>query len=366
MTVKTIFTLDARDNIFLDVIKNRYNLDHSIIYSVINDSFKKCISILEQKNINYQDLKNSLVPRSDRNEIAFVFDRNRIDSSSYGFNVFSKLIPLFSKESCNSVLCGDYIGDNKRKDKLKFSFYEHIKSDKQINYINHNQFYIVYINNLSDKMVATFNDGLKQFNPYVGYFDLTYSSFLKTYLSTILVRLFIKSKTIIIAGHEDDRNNEEDVNVSKYPFEKNGFKCKSIQSMYYSLFLSYKIERKVYEGFESDTNFAINAISENVLDISDFTILVKEDKLRYILNEKADNLERAGITNLTLDELEIIIKAKIRSNYIYNLSFLKQSGTLKFNILIETKRTDTNKLMKLVVALEYMPMDKILRLITMF
>ena len=119
MATETIFTLGARDNIVLGLLKNRYNIESDIIYDVINESFNTCISILEDKNIKYQDLKHSLIPNTDRNEIAFVFDRNSIDVPSYGIDVFSKLIPLFDKKSCNSVLYGDYIGENKLKEKDK-------------------------------------------------------------------------------------------------------------------------------------------------------------------------------------------------------------------------------------------------------
>lgn len=365
MATETIFTLDARDNIYLDVVKDMFSLDESKIYAEINGTFDDCVSVLSKKKINYQDLKSALIP-SNRNEIAFVFDTLQIENAWYGLPVMSAILPLLDKQSSNSVLVGDYIGGNHMTDRLHSTFFESIKPVRQIDYQHHSQFYIVYINNLSDKMVETLNNGLKSFNPYIGYFDLTYSSFIKTYISTILVRLFLKNKTTIIQGHEDDRSNDENQNVSGYPFEENGYTCKSIQSMYYSLFLSYKIERQVFDGFQSDTTFSINAITENVFDIADFKLLVEEKKLPYLLKAKADNMERAGITNLTIEEIETLIKEKISSNYIYNMTFLQDHGTLKFNILIETTRTDSNKPFKLTVGLEYKPAVKTLRLITMF
>lgn len=356
----TIFTLDGRDSIFLDAMKGWFNLDENTVHNEINGAFQECISILEEMKINYEDLKNGLIPRSGKNEIAFVFDRDKMEPS-YGFDAFSKLIPLLDKKSCNSVLFGDFIGADKLKHKLRSAFFKQIQKVREIDYQHHEQFCIIYINNLPDQSVKTINDGLSKFAPYVGYFDLTYSSFLKTYLSIVLSRHFLKSKSIIITANEVN-----DINIYGYPFEENGFKCKGVDTIYYGLFLSYKIEREVFEGFESDTTFAINAITKNVFHISDFNILVEEPKLQYLLREKADNIERAGITNLTLSEVELLIQDKINNNYIYNLCFRKESQTLKFNIIIETTRTDTNKPMKLTVALEYMPNEKTLRLITMF
>jgi hypothetical protein len=148
-------------------------------------------------------------------------------------------------------------------------------------------------------MFQSIDDGLIQLDSYVGYFNLTYSSLLKTYLSFILVNFFIKCKTIVISGHDDHLNIEEDENIYKQIFEENGFTCKSIPSSYYGLFLSYKIERKVYDGFESDTDFALNSLTRNVIDISEFTLRVEKTKFEYLSKAKAGSLHLAGITNLS-------------------------------------------------------------------
>ncbi len=51
---------------------------------------------------------------------------------------------------------------------------------------------------------------------------------------------------------------------------------------------------------------------------------------------------------------------------IYNLSFLENFNTMKFNIIIEVPRFGPHKLMKLLLALEYKPEQRTLRLITMY
>lgn len=362
---ETIFTLNARENVLLDLLREEYNLDKTIIYNLLNKEFNKCVLLLEKKKIHYQDLKHSLIPSSSKNEIALVFDRRKINSWSYGYEIFSHVIPLLDLQSCNSILCGDYTGDT-IKEKLSSIFFKEIISKKPTIYITNNQYFIIYINNLSHKMVQTISDGLDQFQPYVGYFNLTYSSFLKTYLSFILVNFFVKCKTIILTGHDDPENSDAYENPYKQLFLENGFTCSSIPSPYFGLFLSYKIERKVYPGFDRDTDFSINLITTNVLDISDFEILVEEKKLLYLLKAKTASLETAGLINMNISDLEANIKDKIAENYIYNLTFLEKYSTIKFDIIIETKRVDKEKLMKLIVALEYNPSKKILRLITMF
>lgn len=365
MATETIFTLNARDNIYFDIL-GEYQTDDEFIYEEINNIFKNFISILEKKNVKYQDLKNCLIPSPKKNEIALVFDSSKVQSSSYVFDIFCKLIPLFPKQNHNSVLSGDFIGEDDQKEVLRDLFFKYIKPVREINYQYHNQFYFIYINNLTNKMVLTLNDGLKNYNPYIGYFDLTYSSLLKTHISFILSPNFIKYKTTIIIKNSEFEDVEDDINECDYSFEENGYKCISIPSIYFDLFLSYKIERQVYKGFENDTKISINAISQNVLDISGFNLIIEEKKLKYLLNEKTDNLERAGIINLTRNEIELLIDSKIKSNYIYNLTFLEQCKTIKFNIIIETQRVDIDKLMKFVVVLEYKPSTQILKLITMY
>ncbi|RYX80139.1 hypothetical protein EON73_05705 [bacterium] len=332
------------------------------MYKEIQRLFQDLLSTLVKKKISYQDLKSALVPRSDRNEIAFVFDTALIESSWYGYEVFKILIPLLEKDSSNSILCGDYIGEERFREFLKSIFFAHIQAHKNVNYLHHGLFYIVYINNLSDKHFSKLKEGLNTFEGYVGYFDLNYASPIKTFLSTILTRPFLKSKNTILNASEGN----EDVNMTGYPFEPNGYKVKGVDELCYGLFLSYKIEREIFSGYETDTLFSLNAITENVLDISDFELLIEENKLEYLLKEKADNLKRAGMANFSTQELEQLIKNKIRSNYIYNLSYLSDFKTTKFNILIETPRTDNNIPMKLTVALEYKALEKTLRLITMF
>ncbi len=55
MTTETIFTLDARDNMFLEVAKDFFELDDDTIHSVINEMFEDCISILGKKKISYKE-----------------------------------------------------------------------------------------------------------------------------------------------------------------------------------------------------------------------------------------------------------------------------------------------------------------------
>ena len=247
-------------------------------------------------------------------------------------------------------------------------FFENINQNNPTTYQYHSQYFLVYINNLSQSMVQNLIDGLKKHKYFTGYFDLTYSSKIKTYLSTILVPKFIKHKTTLISPDPYDTLiiDEIDADELACDYEELGFNCKFVHAAYYSIFLSYKIERKILKNLENDTIFSLNTLTSSFIDLSECDIEIEPSKLDYLHEKKTDNIERAGFLDLTASELTERIKEKLEQNYIYNLSFLEKYDTLKFNIIIEVPRVDSQKLMKLLIALEYKPEERKLRLITMY
>jgi len=358
----TIYTLDARDNITLDLLSSAFGIDKPAMHNVINTDFKQCVEMLKDLEVNYEDLKNALIPAGNKKEIVFVFDSTKTGSASYGYPIMEKFISLFDKKSSHSVLIGDYIDRGNYNQELKEEFLNHIQTSKNIHYQSADQFYLVYINNLAESTALSFDQELSADEAYAGYFDLTYSSWLKTYLSTILIRAYIKSKNNIIAAGEF---SEKEIPLN-FPFKNYGFRTIGIQAHHYGLFLSYKIERKTFKEIEDDVSFSISAISVDTLDLSTFDIIIEELKLQYLKENKTDNLMRAGFLNLDRDTLSQRIREKILSNYLYNLCVLPEHGTIKFNVMIETERADTKKPMKLLVALEYISNQKQLRLLTMY
>jgi len=336
------------------------------IHEEINNVFDLFIDSLKLKGVDYKKLKNCLIPSRERKEIALVFDIEKSGFSMYGYNILTKILSILDKESSHSFLIGDFTGEHDRKVELRSLFYKYINQVNPTDYQYHNQFFLVYLNNLSKKMVQNLIEGLQKNDYFTGYFDVTYSNIIKTYLSTILIPKFIKHNSFLIALEPFETSIIDEIEDSVCDYEELGFICKYIHSSFYHIFLSYKIERKILPSFESDTRFSLNTLSGNFIDLTDCDIEIEPSKLNYLLKEKADNIERAGLVNLSLEELEGLIKEKLESNYIYNLSFLEKHNTLKFNIIIEIPRMDSKSLMKLLVALEYKPRKKKLRLITMY
>jgi hypothetical protein len=350
----------------LEVMQSYFGLDSTQMLREINLSFSDMLEILKVKQIDYASLKNALVPCPDRNEAAFVFDTTQIKSNWYGLEVFKRILPALDQNATHSILCGDLGGENNTQDRLHVAFAQEVILARSCTWMHSSQFYIVYINNLSDQMLSNIRDSLSQYHGYVGWVDCYAPSFLKTYLSLVLCNSFLKAKRIVIQGHEDDRENIEDVNMVGYPFEKYGYTCKSFQSMYNDLFLHYKIERGVYPGFESDTIFSLNAISSTVVPLDECEVEVEEAKLKYLQERKEGSMRRSGLLSVTREELQAKIRERLASNYIFNMAYAAEHRTMKFNTVLNFVPADAAKLVKLTVSLEYKPSEKRVRLITMF
>jgi hypothetical protein len=362
-----IFTIDARGNIMLELIQGYFDLDQTRMWREINASFSALLEILKRKHIEYQSLKNGLVPRPDRNEAALVFDRTLIKSGSYGFEVFNRILPVLDRDVTLSVLCGDLIGGREMQDRLYEAFSEEVVLTRSCNWEQSNQFFIVYINNLSNEMLVRLRGALNEYPGYVGWVNCYAPSFLKTYFSFTLSNCFLKAKKLIIQGHEDDRPNTEDVNTIGFAFEEYGYTCKSLQSMYNDLFLHYKIETAVYRGFESDTHFSLNAISKAVVPLDHCEVQVQEEKLlKYLRQQKEGSMKRAGLLALGTGELQTKIRERLARNYIFNMAYDEEHATMKFNTVLNFQPKATGKLVKVTATLEYKPSQKLLRLITMF
>ncbi|MBN8691295.1 MAG: hypothetical protein J0L72_11000 [Armatimonadetes bacterium] len=365
MADQTIFTLDGRDNIMFDVLRSDGRITDEQMNREINWLVKKLKETLIAKGVPYESLKKALIPQPGKREAVFVFDSTKLESSWYGYPIFERLIPCFDRRSTHSVLAGDYIGDNHLQDMLFKLFEKHVELRAHCDWKHSSQFFLVYINNLSDEMFIHFRSELDDFEPYVGSMDLTVPSIMKTYLSMILCNAFIKAKRHIVVDHgEEEYPIGENVNMPGYPFEENGYSLVSIQSMFYGPLLSYKIEREVFKGFESDTTHSLNAVSPMPMDLKLFDVHLEPAKYDYLITKKSGLLKKAGLARFPRELIEEMIAARIQSNYIYNLTYLEEHNTVKFNILLDIEAPDTKENVKLTVSLEYLAIDKRLRVIT--
>jgi hypothetical protein len=287
------------------------------------------------------------------------------NSRAERLQIFKRVIPLFSKDSNHCGLCGDYIGEREHRRQLYDAFADVIQPVRDVTFGYPQQFFIVYINNLSDAMFDAFRAGLESYEPYVGHADATFASKFNVFISMMLPNAFLKHPHMVIMGHEDDRSNKEDVNVTGYPFEENGFTVRSLQSMYYMQFLKYKIQRPVFDKYESDSEFCINAIHPRPMPLDRMNIRLDPAKHGYLTKEKAESLKRLDLLDKDADAVKAMIADRIHSNYIYNMSYDEAHGTGKFDILLEVGPREARHF-RVMVALEYMPDNNELRVISLY
>lgn len=361
--METIYTLNVRDHIMLPVIRDHFDLSNATLHCEIRRLHKETVEVLKAKGISYSGLRSGLTPSSDKNEAGFIFDSTVVESGMYGAEAMSQLLPLFDSRSTHSVLHGDLLGKNQQL--IYEILRESMVLSRSFTFKNSTLLFCIYVNNLSDSALVKLHEGLSSYAPYVGHIPATFASRAKIYLSTTLGGAFIKFGSKVIVGHEDDRTNSENFNLSPYSFASIGNNVVSIQSTNYSLFLNFKIERPVFDPSEDDASFSINAMSDAIFPLYGCNVLLEDAKHRYLKTEKLGKLTKAGLANLSRDELVVMIKSKIMSNYIYSLTYLAEHDVMKFNVMLEIPRMDGGYPTRLTAVLEYVPKERLVRVITL-
>lgn len=348
----------------LSVLREHFAWSDARTFREIQTFHNDLLQILNDKGISYDDLRTALTPQQTKHEAAFLFDCQRCDSHLYGKECCERLLKLIEPKTTHSILSGDLLDD--RDEIARELLAESAIVATDLNFSHPINCYAIYVNNLSLGAIAIIDAGLKNHKSYLAYVPCTYSSLTKTFISMSIGSRFIKHKNNIIVGHEDDRPNSENVNIQFEDFAGLGFKIKSLQSAYYSAFLAYKPEQMFLKESDDDLEIALRAMSRDATPLTDFAVIIEDKKFeQYLMTLKRGKLERAGIAELTKTELEDVIRQKIRSNYIYNMEWVDEPThqLSKFNIMLEFPR-EGGFPERLLVALEYKPANKLLRLLT--
>jgi hypothetical protein len=361
---QTIHTLEARNNMLLEVTQQHFKLSDPQVFQMIQGVLQPTVDILASKGIVYEKLRSVLVPSRDRHDRALVFNYNNFDTGLYGQDVVHRLMPMLRRDSSHSLLFGDWL--NGEPSDMAFGKWL-AGSPGAVGSVNldlaHERcspYYFAYLNNLTNADAARLDQGFRSHPAYVGSLDMDFDSPVKTYLSTCLIRDFIKHRKVIIKGHEDDRDPAEDHNLSPFDFDQFGLTVRSLPSVHYGVLLSYKIER-LHQPEDGDRRFSLNALTPAPRLFDDFKVQVDEAKWKYLQEEKGGSLKRAGMRGLDAAGIASRIREKVDGSYIYRLSRAINGDTLKFNVMIEAipgVRTEC--------ALEYLPAQRLLRIITLY
>lgn len=360
MQFDVIYTLEARSHMLLEVVAEHFKQSDAQMFREIQNEHKTLVKVLASKGIQYADLKNALVPTTDRNERAYVFNWIEVGEANYGRVIVERALPAFQPQSTHSVLLGDWIY---REDHNAWAIAELKRSlfgvPSAYLGVGHDV-YIVYVNNLSDGQAEAMHTAFQGMPACLGYLDLTFASVIKAYISTMLVRAFIKHRKFILQGHEDDRPNNQNVSMLPYGFQDAGYSVRSLQGLLYGAFLSYKIERPVLLRGDTDTRFPLIAMGASHAELDEFEVVLDERRLQYLRSDHLPVLEYAGYVDLSATEIAEQIRRKVKANYIYNLTHFVD-GTVKFNIVLESPG-----LARFRCALKYFSLTRQLEVITLF
>lgn len=357
-----IHTVNSRSHVMLEILRDHYGLAESRMKNEILRLHGELIEILAAKKINYAELRSALVPSMDKDESIFLFDSSVVASGLYGREVFNRILPLLDPRTTQSILVGDLLGDDQRL--IHEILVESMVLARSFTFKHSTLIYGVYINNLSSTAKEHINNALVSYPPYLGYIPTTFQSRAKIYASTTMAGFLLKKGKTFIMAHEDDRSNLENINITLYDLEQYGYKIVSLQSYYFSIFLSYKIDRPVFNFDTTDIEIALNSISSNVQALDGFDVILDEAKHGYLVNNKLGKMKKAGLAEIDRMKIERLIKQKVSNSYIYNLVYHEEHDVMKFNIMLELERADGYPT-RMTAALEYMPNQKSLRVITL-
>jgi hypothetical protein len=360
-----IHTLNARGNVMLPVLREHYAWTDSRTFREIQRLHSDFLDILRAKGIDYTSLRSALTPQSTKHEAAFLFDEQRCDNTLVpGVECADALFNALDRKTTHSILGGELIDD---KDAIARTLLRRSANvAKDLNFKHPCFCYVLYVNNLSEDNITAIDSKLRAHKAYLGYVPCTYASLAKTFVSMYLVNLVIKQGDTVILGHEDDRPNTENHNLHLHDYTALGLRLRSLQSMYFSLFLSYKPEWILMEESDDDLEIALRAMSDAVAPLTEFTVVIADDKFeKYLKTAKLGKLKKAGVADLTKAELETAIREKLRMSYLYNMEWVDEPThqLSKFNIMLEFQRQRGHP-ERMVAAVEYRPAERVLRLVT--
>lgn len=360
-----VHTINARGNVMLDVTRKYFKLSPQQMHREIQAMLRETSAALAGKGIQYADLKSALVPQVGRREMALVVDSQRVDFWNYAIPAQERLLNLLDRSGTRAVLSGDYLDHGLPQNQLRDFLVRDLVPAAEVDFGFSAQFYVIYVNNLTDEMVRTIDAGFRTVQGYVGYVDMTYGTPFKWLLSLALPNDYIQHRNTIITGHEPDRPVHENTNLIGFPFEEAGYQLRSFPSSMTGVLLAYKVERPPMRNEEVDAEFSLNAVTPHTQPLDVLDIIVDERKFEYLWREKSESLRRIGLLGGRPEGLQALITERITQNYIYSMAYNDEFDVIQFNTVLEVRDVD-GRPFRVTAGLKYQPEDKQLSLITLF
>lgn len=361
----TIHTFDSRDYIFWEIYRDYFRKSEVDIHKEIQKTFNLTVSKLREKNIEYAELKNILTPQKNKKEIGFIFDSTKIDNTSYGIVVLDNFKIAIGSIKNSAVFFGDITAGHSRQAQLNIrtAMMDEVVLFNDLNFKHATQYFVVYFNNLTTKILNSILEKLHTVSYFVGYADHSYGSRLKDVVSMSIGQQFLLHKGKALQAHAD--GDAEDVNHTIFDFENTSINCVSIDDNLYNSFLRYKIKRRYFNMDNSDQLFSVNSVNQEVDIINGYNIIIEDSKLEYLVKNKSGSIKKIVGDDFSKQDLIHQIAANINTNYLFNLD-LNEYGCLKFNTDIEFRDKIKNENSRCIASFEILMQSKQFRLITMY
>lgn len=356
----SIHTVNARDGIGLTAMRMHFKMDAKAFRQFIVAHASLLQKELHKHQVEYAALRPALVPSTERHEMALLFNSDLFDGPAYGETVMERLIPLLDKESTLSVMVGDvvHLGPN---DVRRLAEIDGLIASPQHDW-GRQYIFCVYLNNLSAAQREALHTAFLAEPAYLGHVPTTYRSHLRTLISISVGTVFIKHKKVAIVDHGGDDPWVAAVNMPGYPFEENGLRVVSVNSMLFSPLLVYKIQSETFPHHRDDVEVSLTAISDTPLALAGFEVFIEERKFGYITRAKSGILKIAGLDHHDRHELAALIRAELENDYIYRLQH-NVDGTVQFSIVLELPGGAHP--VRVAVGLKYFPDSESLNVVTL-
>ncbi len=374
----TIHLVNAYTNVSVQATVTQFGMEPAEVHAMLRTAHYQLVEKLRAKGVSYADLRPALTPRSDRREVAFIFNSRAISSGDYGYEISKAWIPALMSDGPEktTIRHGDIIG--LPTPAIWQLLEESLVGPDDFPRQSAEFYYVVYMTNLSRTQLASLDASLRGASPaYLGHVDCSAWTPLKTSLPLPQIGLRIGSKLLT------DTDDGGTPNQVGYPFEDFGFEVVGVDDILFPIFLESRIDMGVPEWSETDGVINLNALAPLGEPLTALTLQIDERRFEYLTNEEPGHghgvsLRRAGLLGLDRNALADAILMEVRKGLLFNLRYIDGSrevdgsriadpalDALMFTVQVEFPDED-GRAQRFQVAVKYSPGDHTGEVVTMF
>jgi hypothetical protein len=326
-----IHSINTYTSVLIESMADFLKLDDGQVQLLLRAMHRQVTDTLKSKGVEYSDLKPALTPRSDRHEVAFVFDSSKATSWSYGSEFAEAWLAALRTAggpTRTAISEGDIIGLPTQAIWQLLDKQLVRAPTEYLPLLSSEQYYVVYFTNVSAAQLATLDREIRTNSPaYLGYVNCSGWTPLKTSLPLPQIALRIDKK--IITAEDDDGN----ANLRGYPFEDFGFEIVGVNEDLYSTLLDFRIDMGVPQWGATDSATALGVLSGSMRDIASMTLEISETRFEYLTSEQPGyghgaSIRKAGLSGFDRHALAAVIKKELDKSLLFNLRSVAGSKTV--------------------------------------